>query len=76
MGNKKNKWKIGFIFLFIILIALGILAFGYHQTALEKKYIEGGKDALTSIVSAINSSGGVTLTLEDNQTISIARYEK
>ena len=75
-NQKTNKWKIAFILFVVIIIIAGVFAFGYHQTIKEEKYLEGGRDAINSIIQAINSSGGATLTLENDQTISIARYNK
>jgi preprotein translocase subunit SecY len=73
-SNKKFIWIITLLIIFFVII--GIIAFGYHQNVKEEKYLQGGKDAMNQLVDSINSFGGVVITLEDNQNISIAKYNK
>ena len=72
--KKKKYWVVGFIVL--ILILGGFMNYKYIQNAKRAQYVQGGSDAVSQIIEAVKLSGGVTLEIDENETIILAKYNK
>lgn len=76
-GNKipKNYKVLKIIIAVVIIILIVFFIYRYIEEIKEKAYINGGKDAVKTITSAVINKGGVVIK-NNNEVIILSKYDK